>query len=301
MMRKKDTVPLIDFLKRDEWRTVGFTSRIKDNIAFRWSGRHHFAVLLNEMKSTGPEAIAEAVLLTRNGLIVPILSDGQPFTLDRCDQMRILLQRFSLRLHSIMGPRDSVIKMERLFSAKAYAKIDYHLMVRTLNRENGRPVPPLSNLMVSRAGPEDSERLFSLQKAYEIEEVCLDPSHFNESVSRILFKNNLRKQIIFFTEAGGLPVAKAGTNARGFNVDQIGGVFTKSGFRRNGIATYLMKVLLEYLSVEKKAVTLFVKRDNPSALALYRKLEFEERGSYRITYYYRLYPGPLTPESNRIQ
>ena len=286
-MSKKDVPPLIEFLKRDEWKTVGFTSRIKDNIAYKWSGRHHFVVLINDLETTGPAAIAEAILMARNGLIVPALSDDHAFTLDRCDRMRVLLQRYSLRLHSIMGPHSCVLKMERLFTARPYAKIDYHLLARWLKHDNGRPVPPIPDLAVSRVGPEDAERLFSLQKAYELEEVCLDPSHFNETISRMLFKKNLRKQVVFITEAEGLPVAKAGTNARGFNVDQIGGVFTKPGVRQKGIATFLMKVLLEHLSTEREAVTLFVKRDNIPALALYRKLQFEERGSYRIVYYNR--------------
>jgi ribosomal protein S18 acetylase RimI-like enzyme len=46
-----------------------------------------------------------------------------------------------------------------------------------------------------------------------------------------------------------------------------------------------MEALLEYLKESRNVATLFVKRDNTSAIALYEKLSFRIRDNYRISYY----------------
>jgi predicted GNAT family acetyltransferase len=146
---------------------------------------------------------------------------------------------------------------------------------------------PLPDLEIVSASPEDADRLFEIQRDYELEEVFLDPSHFSDTICRTLLRNTLRKQIVFVAECGGRPVAKAGTNARGYQVDQIGGVFTDKNFRSRGVGTHLMCVLLRYLKAEKSMASLYVKKDNPAASRLYQKLEFRPREAYRISYYYR--------------
>jgi predicted GNAT family acetyltransferase len=80
-------------------------------------------------------------------------------------------------------------------------------------------------------------------------------------------------------------VAKAGTNARGFTVDQIGGVFTVEEVRNSGIAFRVMEELLRRIFAEKSTVCLFVKKNNLPALALYGKLGFHVADGYRISYF----------------
>jgi ribosomal protein S18 acetylase RimI-like enzyme len=48
-----------------------------------------------------------------------------------------------------------------------------------------------------------------------------------------------------------------------------------------------MITLLDYLKKSRASVSLFVKKSNPAALALYEKLEFETRDNFRISYYAR--------------
>jgi predicted GNAT family acetyltransferase len=80
-------------------------------------------------------------------------------------------------------------------------------------------------------------------------------------------------------------VAKAGTNARGFGVDQIGGVFTLEKLRNSGIAFRVMEELLRQVFAHKDMACLFVKKDNLPALALYKRLGFATADSYRISYF----------------
>jgi predicted GNAT family acetyltransferase len=89
-------------------------------------------------------------------------------------------------------------------------------------------------------------------------------------------------------ELGGVPVAKAGTNARGFTTDQIGGVFTRPDLRHRGAARAVMTALLEHVRRDRRQACLFVKKDNAPAIRLYLGLGFDVRGEYRISYYGRV-------------
>ena len=80
-------------------------------------------------------------------------------------------------------------------------------------------------------------------------------------------------------------MGKAGTNARGFRVDQIGGVYTLPARRGRGIAAALMAALLADILGQGRKPSLFVKPTNAAALALYRSLGFEDIGDFRADYF----------------
>ena len=100
-----------------------------------------------------------------------------------------------------------------------------------------------------------------------------------------MLRKNLKKQVVFLAESNGIPLSKAGTNSRGFHADQLGGVYTREDRRNQGIAYWVMEALLGCLKESRNVATLFVKRDNTSAIALYEKLSFRIRDNYRISYY----------------
>jgi uncharacterized protein len=90
---------------------------------------------------------------------------------------------------------------------------------------------------------------------------------------------------VFAAEEGGVIVAKAGTNARGFGVDQIGGVYTLPARRGRGLGYALMVALLAEIGAEGRMPALFVKPGNAPARALYRGLGFRDIGDYRADYF----------------
>ena len=98
-------------------------------------------------------------------------------------------------------------------------------------------------------------------------------------------KRTLKDQRVFVALLNGIPVAKAGTNARGYGYDQIGGVFTRVKLRNRGIGTTVMQTLMKEIAKDGKKVCLFVKKTNPSALAMYANIGFKTVGEYRISYY----------------
>jgi len=140
-----------------------------------------------------------------------------------------------------------------------------------------------------------------LQAAYEKEEVLLDPSSYNPSITRAHLLQTLNEQIVVMASArdtvephapisGPLsrspqPIAKASTNAKGIDYHQIGGVFTQRMYRGRGIGGSVVAFLLDTIFEDGRRACLFVKKDNIPALAMYRRLGFEKAGEYRIDYY----------------
>ena len=89
-------------------------------------------------------------------------------------------------------------------------------------------------MTLRRPTPADAGALLPLQHAYEKEEVLLDPALFNDALSMRSLLQSLREEVHVVLEREGRPLAKAATNARGFTVDQIGGVYTVPTDRGKG-------------------------------------------------------------------
>ena len=130
------------------------------------------------------------------------------------------------------------------------------------------------------------DKLFDLQKCYEIEEVLPEHDVFSEDLSRLHLKSVLRTQYVAAVLLpDGTVAAKAGTNALGFHTAQLGGVYVKREFRRRGYAFGVLYCVLKNVFAVKKAAVLFVKNTNVPALSLYRALGFKKRNGYIIAYF----------------
>lgn len=130
------------------------------------------------------------------------------------------------------------------------------------------------------------DKLFDLQKCYEIEEVLPEHDVFSEDICRLHLKSVLRTQYVAAVLLpDGTLAAKAGTNALGFHSAQIGGVYVKPEFRRRGYAFDVLYCVLKNVFAVKKAAVLFVKNTNVPALSLYRALGFKKRNGYIIAYF----------------
>ncbi len=282
-----DQAPLLAFLKNDEWRCVSFSSRLRtDSPASREADPATTLVWVE--KGAQHPVVTSALMLTRTGVALPVLDGHERFELPPGDRLCLLLDRFRPRLHSVMGMKSCVLKMEDALLKRPFASIDYHMM--TLDLERWQPGEPmdLKSVTVRKAYPEDTDAVFPLQRSYELEEVYLDPRQFDDRRCRSLLRRGLREEIVYVAEMSGVPVAKAGTNARGFTTDQIGGVFTRKDLRHRGLARLVMVTLIDHIQRDKQHVCLFVKKDNGPAIRLYLGLGFKIRGDYRISYYGRV-------------
>ena len=285
---RSESGKLADFLQIDEWRHVSLSSRIlaageKPRFGQVADGRLWIRDGINEMKGT--------VFLSRFGVVLPSFIPEQMEDGDRIFLRRLLLSRRD-RLFSIIGMEPVVRVLESCIGASPRDAEAYRMLVR--EGDPGEEIPDRMEseravaqgaLKILKAKPSDLEKLWPLEKAYQLEEVLRDGSRLNERLSRRHFLETLKKQMVFYAARNGRPVAKAGTNARGWNRDQIGGVFVVPEFRCQGIGAVVMVRLLQEIRRQGKRPCLFVKESNTAALALYRKLRFSDRGAFRICYW----------------
>lgn len=274
---QRETRELLQFLRSREWTCVSFSSRLVN----REGGGNRIYV---NRAAEEDNRIVESLLLTPHGLILPVIEPSL-YSPDRYREELLPLLRAAARgVHSIMGLEEQVAAVESLLTSRVHERIEYYLMTREyFNIE--RPVMEDSSLKVRRASAYDVRALFPLQRDYEKEEVLLNPEKFNSTASFLTLQKNLRKELIYVAELDGVPVAKAGTNARGMNYFQIGGVFTVPSLRGRGIGKMIMKALMWEIAQKKKHLCLFVKRSNQSAIRLYTSLGFTLRDKYAISYY----------------
>jgi predicted GNAT family acetyltransferase len=268
---RRDLSNLLEFLLPGEPRFVPFTSRLR-------SGARGHVVYL-EPGLTG--SVRHSFLHTSSGLLLPAFSDPGPEAHD----LAPVLSQLRPMVHSVMGVGRCVQAVESGLPLPPTTRVDYFLM--SLRKEEGRLAIPTTppGLVVRRAEVGDDELLFPLQKGYELEEVVIRPGHFNDAQCMKALRLSLREQLLFVAERGGVALAKAGTNARGYHVDQIGGVYTVPGERGKGLGRAVVSALLEAVFEDKQEVCLFVKKQNRSAIALYERLGFTHLTDYLISYY----------------
>lgn len=140
----------------------------------------------------------------------------------------------------------------------------------------------LRNARVVRCGENDVERLCPLQEAYEAEELGKKTRKNGGQALRLRMRYTLQNQTILAYADGDQFLAKAGTNAKGIQWCQIGGVYTRPHIRGNGIAGVLLESLVRDIHREHKSAVLFVRPKNKAAIRVYRKTGFIECGGFRI-------------------
>ncbi len=201
------------------------------------------------------------------------------------EDLSAILNGLRPMVHSIMGVGRCVDVIEANIPIPPTTRVEYFLM--TLAVDSRHPVlpPDPPGLRVRKADAYDADLLFPMQKCYELEEVVITPTHFNEAQCMKSLRLALREQLVYVAEMDGVPVSKAATNARGYKVDQIGGVYTAPSQRGKGFGKAVVSQLLKEVLSEKQAACLFVKKHNRSALALYERLGFSPVTDYVISYY----------------
>jgi predicted GNAT family acetyltransferase len=268
---RRDLAALLEFLLPEEALFVPFTSRLR-------SGARGYEVYM-DTDDTG--AVRDCFLHTSGGLLLPAFAPaGQDPR-----ELSELLAGFRPVVHSIMGVGRCVDVIEASLPLPPTTRVEYFLM--TLEAGTRHPVlpPDPPGLSMRKADVYDADLLFPMQKCYELEEVVIAPVHFNEAQSMKSLKIALHEQLVYVAEIRGVPVSKAATNARGYKVDQIGGVYTAPQERGKGLGKAVVAELLKDVFSAKQAACLFVKKHNRAAIALYERLGFEPVTDYVISYY----------------
>ncbi len=296
--KKKHRDALREFALRREWEHVTFSNKLKeylkDQRIFFFSYENPFPTSLktllrlpNEHKSE--YHISNSFMLTRFGILLPILYEKNREILYG---LKNHLSSLHNKMFSIIGTKEDVQFTSSILPEQPHTVVDYYLMLLSSKEfDNEKPIQQdygetgKFSLKIKLAHPREAKYLFPLQRDYELEEVVLKKANYNPKFSLAMFRKNLEENIVLYAELDGTPVAKAGTNARGFITDQIGGVFTKRDQRGKGIARIVMKYLLSLIFEDKQYASLFVKKHNLPAINLYKSLGFKIVNDFRIAYF----------------
>ncbi len=273
---EKDLQEILRFLLPREHFCTALTSKFYTERGAVWPDDKPILAVLRHKR------IIEAVFyLSRRGLALPVFSEtaerhpaaGSPPPFPRKQVKKI---------HTCIGTR-RVVEILENYAGKRKHAVRYYLMAQSkpvVSRPRGG-----GSIQLRRAGPEHSDLLFPLHEGYEKEEVLIMPENFNEKFHRLLLEKNLASQIVFFALYEGKPAATAGTNAIGFSWCQLGSVYTAPETRRRGIAAALVANVCAEINTLNKKGCLYVKQNNPAALALYKSLGFSSVGEYQISYF----------------
>ncbi len=285
---KEDFTDIMEFLAPLEFRAITLMSHLcadgkpdfpSGSRAFPGKGIDSLTVLRQN-------ETAGVLLLTSTGILFHCLSDS----LDRegaAQPVRDMIARSTVRC--ILGAGRDTEWLEAFLPRSPYRTVDYHLMTM-----EAPPAPEAcavaespafaGRLRFARALPADAERLLPLQEGYEKEEVIPPGDPFDRGACLANLRSNLGRQIVNYYEAAGIPVAKAGTNARGLAWDQLGGVYTNVKWRGLGLARSLAaRTASERIALGRKTA-LFVKTVNEPAIRAYTSAGFRMSIPFRISY-----------------
>ena len=191
-------------------------------------------------------------------------------------------------IRAIQGCRENTDMLEYTITSlgcHCTDRIDYDLM--SLDREpNGEALTAgPAGLVLRKPDASDWDALYLLQAAYEQEEVLPWGTAFNPASCRRSLERIIAGEHILAAELDGRIVGKINTNALSFSRYQIGGVYVHPDYRGRGIAVSMGAAFARYLTGEGWRLSLFVKKRNSAAQAVYRRIGFTVTGNYRISYY----------------
>ncbi|MDC7228609.1 MAG: GNAT family N-acetyltransferase [Spirochaetales bacterium] len=282
----RDFNALLDFLSPRAHSSVPFTSRLLN------TSRKPDSTMLNRnpvfiKRESG--RVSGALMLSPESIFSPVF--GENCDIRDLDAMAASSSFFKKKYITLMGSTEDVKRFESVIYNRSSMSVDYHLLsaaskdILSISHDYVQNKEASSmGIQIRLASTGDLNLLMPLRRAYEIEEVILSPENFNEISCRRRFSMTIKEHAVFFADSGGRPLATSCINAEGIGFMQIGGVFTLPELRSKGISATLMQRIAEHASALNKDLTLFVKKDNPAALKLYKNCGFKKRGDYRITY-----------------
>ncbi len=271
---------LIRWLGDNEWKHIPLSSRIKYA-----AGLPAFGKIANGRLWTRKDRgeITGALYISRYGVVLPVF-DKDRSNADETQFLKKMLVPRENDLFSIIGMKERVLNIENHTGKPVSDYVSYRMLIGSGPIPSGQDEPP--GLSIHQAEFSDFDKLWKLEKAYQIEEVLRNGHIFDERSTRLHFQNTLKTQLVYYVLLGGRAVAKAGTNSRGYLYDQIGGVFVIPELRGNGFGTAVMNRLLSTIAGEGRRPCLFVNKSNLPALKLYKNLAFRDMGAFRISYYH---------------
>ena len=170
------------------------------------------------------------------------------------------------------------------FGKEIRRTINYHLMTSTAQTPS---LPEIEAITLHRSKVRDHTKLLRLELKYQEEEVFNRELSMQDKIGlTLLYIEKLKKSpsIHAWSHKENMAIAKAEIAAVAFQYLQLGGVYTLPDWRGKGVAAHVVCRLIQMARAQNKNLALFVKKDNPRAIALYQKLMMEMHSDFRIYY-----------------
>ena len=281
----------VGFLRREERRCVTLSSHFASDGKPRYNAEaiaDAFLVFAGE----GGRDVTGVIARTATGIVLHCLDLGAA---PPADSLKAAVRRVigQQTVRCVLGSAAETRFLEDAISRRPYRSVDYTLML-SWPAEGTAPSPPPAvaapcadgrAMTFVRCVPADAEALLSLQEGYEREEVVPPGDPFDRKACGIVLARSLERQAIYAARIGGAFVAKAGTNARGLEWDQLGGVYTDPEWRGRGIARALISHVVKERRAAGRKIALFVKNGNETARKVYEDTGFLPDSPFRISYF----------------
>jgi L-amino acid N-acyltransferase YncA len=238
-----------------------------------------------------PGGFAMAVMLSASGTAFPVLAEefdpGGSAAVHALEGLRCSRTARRFQPAACLGATAHVEAIEAAMSWRPDLEVDYDAMSLSPADWKPRRHVAVSNGVVEyrRATLADLDGLCPIAAEYERIEVITKLHVFDPKSCRATQAKSLARQVVYLATVSGRIVARAQTNARGWSHDQVGGVFVEPERRGMGIGRGVMDALMADIASRGRSASLFVKKSNAVARALYLSMGFTAARDYRISYF----------------
>lgn len=295
---EENLLQVVKFLEQGEAFCVSLMEFfVKDNaLVLPQSG---IFKIIYKLSSDGTKTIFGVFAINVSGKFVFYFPFLNQFNNCKTQEEQFEFNRFSSIITPLLQKNPLSVIMGELSGARLFAKLcaqkiscfrEYILMKNSLPLDLSKIMKDkeqlaLLDLTLKKCDETDLEKLYPLQKEYEIVEVLTDCDTHNELNCKINLRYALKTHLIFALCKNGIPVAKCGTNAKGLRFNQIGGVFTDEKWRCKGLAKMLVRYLSYVSAKSGKSSCLFVRNENISAQKAYANAGFSPIGDFALVYF----------------
>ena len=286
-LKEKKLEEAINFVELQEENSIELMSRLLDG---SWQKEIYSYYLVYEGEPILKKNLVAVIMHSKGGLVQHCIKNPSAYFENRMFywSLRSLFERQNL--YCIMGEKTGTELLQDIakkFAPEKTISENREYLLLLYNPENlpDELLNPQFDFEIVRCSEDDKERIFPLQKQYDIVEVLPEGKAFSAEVCKRVLSINLKNQVIYAIKQDGKLVAKAGTNAIGKNYVQFGGVFTDENYRGQGMAQCLVSKLSKEFTEQGKKCALFVKVKNEKAKKAYRKAGYTYQNDYIICYY----------------
>ncbi|MCL2520193.1 MAG: GNAT family N-acetyltransferase [Spirochaetaceae bacterium] len=264
------------YLLKDEVKHLTLSSRFHRGGRRLWpSGQLVFVNLEQDYSVSG------VVLADSKGYLLTSFNPALKHDFTRV----ILAINYSIKVFCMIGQPEELQFFYGFFYDNLSVVVDYTLM----NYHIWQPLPRVTlklNCKLLESTTSHYKALLPLEEAFLREEVIIKNTKNTASIEKILskYRKRLQNERMFHLVIDKKIVTKAGFTAEAYHYDMLGGVFTVTDYRRQGLSTALVAAMQGNAKRRGKGVGLFVKNGNEAALQLYYKNGFSKVGVLQVIY-----------------